>query len=67
MLGLRRTAFSEVALNGSLRQDRYSRSEVKYVSTISVAEIQKRADGLAREYRELDSRIQELNWQTELV
>jgi len=67
VLGLRRTAFSEVALNGSLRQDRYSRSEVKYVSTVSVAEIQKRADELAREYRELDARIQELNWLTELV
>ena len=67
VLGLRRAAFSEVALSGSLRQDRYSRSEVKYVSTVSVAEIQKRADELAREYRELDARVQELNWLTELV
>jgi hypothetical protein len=40
---------------------------VKYVSTIHVAEIQKSADELAKNYRDLDARIQELNWQTELV
>ena len=66
VLGLRRAAYSEVALNAALRQDRYTRSEVKFVSTINVAEIQRRADELAKEYRELDARIQELNWQTEL-
>jgi hypothetical protein len=32
-----------------------------------VVETQKRADELAKNYRELDARIQELNWQTELV
>ncbi len=67
MLALRRAADNEVALNASLRQDRYSRSEVKYVSTVSVADIQKSADELAKNYRELDARVQELNWQTELV
>ena len=40
---------------------------MKYVSTINVAEIRKRADELAKNYRDLDARIQELNWQTELV
>jgi hypothetical protein len=40
---------------------------VKYISTINVGEIQKRADELARDYRDLDARIQELNWQTELI
>src|ERR1044072_5534401 len=47
--------------------DRDTLSEVKYVATINVAEIQKSADGLAKNYRELDARIQELNWQTELL
>jgi len=40
---------------------------VKYVRTIDVVEIQKRADELAKDYRELDARIQEFNWQTELI
>lgn len=66
LLALQRTAYAELAQTASITQGRYTRSEVKYVSTINVAEIQKRADELAKNYRELDARIQELNWQTEL-
>ncbi|HSE23029.1 MAG TPA: hypothetical protein VLB68_15285 [Pyrinomonadaceae bacterium] len=40
---------------------------MKYISTINVAGTQKRADELAKNYRELDARIQEVNWKTELV
>src|SRR6266853_3770657 len=50
---LRRAAYSELALNAAITQGRFTRSEVKYVSTINVGEIQKRADQLAKEYREL--------------
>ena len=46
---------------------RYQRAEIKYVSTVSVATIQKRMDDLARRYRELDSAIQSLNWQIDLI
>ena len=67
VLGLRRTAYAELAAGASARQDRFTRSEVKFVATVNVAEFQKRADGLAKEYREKDARIQELNWQTELI
>ena len=67
VLALRRAAYSNLALNAAVAQGRLTRSEIKYVSTIKVAEIQKRADELAKEYRELDARIQELNWQTELI
>ena len=67
VLALQRTVYVEMARTASITQDRYSRSEVKYVSTINVAEIQKRADEFAKNYRDLDTRIQELNWKTELV
>jgi uncharacterized protein DUF6847 len=67
VLALRRAAFSDLALNAAISHGRLTRSEIKYVSTINVAETQKRADELAKEYRELDARIQELNWQTELI
>jgi hypothetical protein len=65
-LGLRFRLYSELAQAASHSQDRYSRTEIKYVSVVSVAETQKRADELAREYRTLDARIQELNWGVEL-
>lgn len=65
-LGLRFRLYSGLAEAASISQDRYSRSEVKYVSAVSVADAQQRADELAREYRSLDARIQELNWKAEL-
>ena len=67
VLAQKRAAYADLAQTAAISHDRYSRSEVKYISTINVAEIQKRADELARDYRDLDARIQELNWQTELV
>jgi hypothetical protein len=67
VLALQRTAYADLAQMGAITQGRITRSEVKYVSTINVAEIRKRADELAKKYRDLDARIQELNWQTELV
>ena len=64
---LRRGAFSDLASIAAMRHDRITRSEVKYVATVNVAEVQMRADELAKSYRELDARIQEINWKTELV
>jgi vacuolar-type H+-ATPase subunit I/STV1 len=67
VLGMRRAVYAELALAASVTQNRFTLAEVKYVSTVNVAELQKRADDLAREYRELDARIQELNWNTDLL
>lgn len=46
---------------------RYGRSEIKYVSTVDVAALQKRVDDLARRYRELDTAIQQMNWNVDLI
>lgn len=67
VLKLQRVAYAELAQTAAISQGRYTRSEVKFVATVNVAEIQRHADELAKNYRELDARIQELNWQTELV
>jgi len=67
VLALQRAAYAEMAQAASITQGRYTRSEVKYVATVNVADLQKRVDELAKNYRELDARIQELNWQVELV
>ena len=50
-----------------IRDSRYSRSEIKFVATVPVPKLRERADDLARQYRELDTRIQQLNWNTELI
>ncbi len=51
----------------SSKVDRYSRAEIKIESTVSVTSLQKTADGLSKELRELDEHIQALNWTTELL
>src|SRR5688572_9668109 len=41
VLMLQRAAYVELAQHASISHDRYSRSEVKYVATIKIADIQK--------------------------
>jgi hypothetical protein len=67
ILQLRHGIYSELAKAATVSQDRYSRSEVKFKSTVAVDEIQKMADRLAKEHRELDAGIQERNWKTDLL
>ena len=62
-----RAGIVRVVEAASIRADRMTRSEVKYVSAVPVRELQAEGDALAQEYRKLDSRIQELNWATELI
>ena len=63
----KRDFLTGIADAASTRQDRYSKSEVKFVATLSIAQIQKQVDQLSKEFRELDTKLQELNWRTELV
>jgi hypothetical protein len=67
VLGLRRAILVEAAQVASVRQDRYSRSEVKFVTPLDVKELHRRADDLAKEYRELDAKIQAKNWERDLI
>ena len=50
----------------NVRSDRYSRNEIKFVRTVDVNELQKKVDDLSRNLRELDSRLQQANWMTDL-
>ena len=63
----RRLVLSHIAEEASIKQDRYSKTEIKYVSTINVGQLQKEVDRLSKEYRELDTRIQGLNWTIDLI
>jgi uncharacterized protein DUF6847 len=67
VLKIRYNAYRELANAASTSQGRTTRSEVKFISTVSVAATQRKADDLAREYRELDTRIQEADWSTTLL
>lgn len=45
---------------------RYSRSELRYVSAVNIAEIRKDADKIAQSCRQLDILVQQANWAHDL-
>lgn len=46
---------------------RHSVSEIRVISTVSVPELRREVDAVAKELRLTDNTIQELNWTTELI
>ncbi len=63
----KRTILSSAADRASQKQERYSRTEIKSVSTIDIKKFQKQADQLSKEFRELDTKIQGMNWTIDLM
>lgn len=55
------------AAGGSSNNFRATRSEIRVLPTVDVAALQKQLDALARQRRELDTRIQMLNWTVDLL
>lgn len=53
--------------SASSRVDRYSKTEIRIVSTVDVSALQKQVDDASKELRQVDEKIQELNWTTELI
>ena len=66
-LGKRITLMRSFLDAASARVDRYSRTEIKVHSSVSVSALQQELDRLSKSLRELDEHIQELNWTTEIL
>lgn len=66
-LRLQTEAYRDVIASASQIARRAMRTEIKILSAVDVRALQSRADELSRELREVDNRIQQLNWQTELL
>ncbi|MGX2956361.1 DIP1984 family protein [Ursidibacter arcticus] len=47
-------------------QNRYSRSEIKTLSAVNVKQTRQQADEIAKQYRQLDTQIQQANWLNDL-
>ena len=61
------TVMREFLNNASEKVSRYSKTEIKIMSTVSVSDLQKDVDALSKELRDVDETIQSLNWTTELL
>lgn len=66
-LVLERNTLNAVVEASATPDFRYGRAEIKYLATIDVSELQRQIDTLARQYRELDTAIQQMNWQVDLI
>ena len=62
-IGILRTFLNTASEKGS----RYSKTEIRILSTVPVSDLQKEVDRLSNELRETDETIQGLNWTTELL
>jgi hypothetical protein len=67
LIGKKRDLLAGLADAASTRQDRYSKSEVKFIATVSIAQLQKQIDQLSKQFREIDTKIQESNWKIDLL
>jgi hypothetical protein len=66
-LSMRHAIYRELAKAATIVQELSTKSEVKFASTVSVADVQRQGDDVARERRELDAKIQAANWEIELI
>ena len=66
-LSQKASVLREFAKSASQKVDLYSNSEIKILSSDDVATLQKQIDELSKEIRELDMKLQEANWQVDLV
>lgn len=66
-LALQRNVIAHLIAQTGEQPMRYGRMEIKYVATVDMAALQRRADSLAQQYRELDTAIQQMNWSIDLV
>jgi hypothetical protein len=52
---------------GGMVAVRQMRSELKFVSAVPVASLREQANDVAREHRELDAQVQQVNWTVDLI
>ncbi len=67
ILKARLSAYRMLADEAGQSARRATRSEIKILPTVSAAKLQKDIDRISKELRELDNKIQQCNWTTELL
>ena len=60
-------AYRDLHEAASIYHDRYSNKEIKFVRCVDVVELQAKIDRLSKAYREIDTKMQGLNWTIDLL
>ena len=66
-LSLKIHVYKDIAYSGSQTSYRARNTEIKIKSAISVADWQAEIDRMAKELRLVDNKLQETNWNTDLI
>jgi len=66
ILKSRRNIFHNLSKAGQIQESRYSRKEIRFVTTIDVEKAITKTDELSKDLRILDSKIQAKNWEIEV-
>ena len=66
-LALKISLLRNFLAQASAKVERYSNTEIRIQSTVEVREEQKKLDALSKTLRELDVKIQGLNWTVDLI
>lgn len=67
VLALKLSVLREFVKESGSKIDRYSNKEIKILSTINISEKQKQIDKMSKEFRILDTKLQGLNWTTDIL
>lgn len=65
-LAARQRAYEQVYSQLQIQRNRFSATEIRFVRCLDPAVIQKSINKVCQEYRELDTKLQALNWTVEL-
>ena len=65
-LTLKIQSYRDLIAAASCTAQRATRSEIRILSSVNVKELQKTADDLSKELRQLDNLIQQTNWLTDI-
>lgn len=66
-MALKASILRDFLVSASEKIDRYSNKEIRILSTVDVRKFQIEVDKISKELRQLDTKLQELNWTTELL
>ena len=66
MLTVQIEAYRALISEASTTWQRARNSEIRILSSVNVRELTKKADQLSKQLRQLENRIQETNWTTEI-
>ncbi len=67
VMKIRLAAYKEMAQEAASGVDRARGTEIRVIPTVKASVLQKEADRLAKEIRELDNLLQETNWTKDLI